>query len=188
MSCLLLLLLPSLSLGPVLRHWLPGLRVALSQLFKNGLDSLHDVRVQGLAHERLSTGRLLSQCCLRLRGTLWGLEPLVLLCLLQWRLQLSDQPACPKGRGWGLCRFLLRGALLGLELLFLGRLLLFLPPNGPGVLPRLRGLRISLSQLLKNGSDGLREVRVQGRVQKRPGPGRLFCLRCPRPGSVLWSL
>jgi hypothetical protein len=163
----------------------------VSQLLKNGPDGLHDVRVQGLAHERPGCGRLLCLCCLRLRGTLRGLEPLVLLCLLQWRLQLGDRPARlikDKGRGWGLRRFRLRGALLGLGLLFLGWSLLVVPPNGLGLLPRLRGPRIPLSQLLKNGPDRLRNALVQGRVQKRPGTGPLFRLRCPRLRGVLRSV
>jgi hypothetical protein len=121
----------------------------------------------------------------RLWGTLVSLWPLCLLRLLPWLLQLGDDPALLiKGTGWARVLSCLR--LRSLEQLWLLRLLLFLflPPLWPG-------LRVPLSQLLKNGPHGLCEVRVQGRAQERLCPCRLLCLRCPQLRGTLrgaWPL
>ena len=44
------------------------------------------------------------------------------------------------------------------------------------LLHQLRSLRPPLSQVFKNGLDGLRHALVQGRAQERPTTRRLFCL------------
>jgi hypothetical protein len=58
-------------------------------------------------------------------------------------------------------------------------LLLLLPAlfHGPGLLHRLRGLRIPLSQLLKNGPHSSRHALVESLVQERPGTCRRRWLR-----------
>jgi hypothetical protein len=95
--------------------------------------------------------------------------------------QLGAHPALllkDTGRGRLLrCCFRLRG---------LGRLLLlFVPPLWTGRFHRLPGLRVPLSQLLKNGAHGLRDALVQRRAQERPGTARLLCLRGLRPRGAL---
>src|ERR671926_26539 len=52
------------------------------------------------------------------------------------------------------------------------------PAERPSVLKRVPGLRVPLSQLLKNGPHGSRQALMQNLVQERPGICRLRCLRC----------
>jgi hypothetical protein len=120
------LLLPLLSRGLGLRDRLRGPRVPLSYLLKDVPHGLRDTILQVLAHGRPATRRLFclhglrprgalrgtglllllrplgalpgsGLLLLRLRGTLQGLGPNVLLQLLQWPVrqlfQLGDHPA-----------------------------------------------------------------------------------------------
>src|SRR5438067_8433402 len=124
----LLLLLPSLSLGPALLNWLRGLHDALSQLPKNGPKGLRNLLLQGLAREWPDTRRLGS---LRLQDAHRDLWPLLLLRLRD--ALLGPGPLFPLQ----LLRRL-RGALRGLWQL---PLLLLLHPalcRGPALLHLLR--------------------------------------------------
>src|SRR5438067_9114563 len=81
----LLLLLPSLSLGPALLNWLRGRHDPLSQLPHNGPKGLRNLLLQGLAREWPDTRRRFWLRCLRLRGALRGLWPLLLRFLHRLR-------------------------------------------------------------------------------------------------------